>query len=80
MATFATEGDLDGPGFDRRRLAPDRIPRVLELTSALCAMNAELSLRAAPARLDRRVARDVPAEVAARRRALFDELHELISG
>ena len=80
MTTFAAEGDVDRPGFDRQRLAPDRIPRVLELTSTLCAMNAELSLRNQPTSLDPRVSRELPADVAARRRALLDELHRLIAG
>jgi hypothetical protein len=81
MTTFAEPGgDLEGPGFDRQRLAPDRIPRVLELTSNLCAMNADLSLQATPAWVGRRPSREIPPEVAARRRALLDELHRLIAG
>ncbi|HZP30237.1 MAG TPA: hypothetical protein VFC99_14885 [Acidimicrobiia bacterium] len=83
MSTFTAthDRDVDGPGFDRRRLAPEHLPRILELTSTLCAVNAELSSRSRPVSLDPRAPRpSAPPELVDRRRMLLDELHQLIDG
>jgi hypothetical protein len=69
----AAEWDVDGPGFDRQRLAPDRVPRVLELTSRLCAVNA--ARRTGPG-----TEPELGDDYAERRRQLLDELHRLIAG
>jgi hypothetical protein len=80
MTMFAERhGDVDEPGFDRQRLSADRIPRVIELTSRLCALNAELPLPTRRAGLGRAGMRDVPDHLARRRRELLDEIHRLIS-
>jgi hypothetical protein len=74
--------DGDGPGFDRRRLDPERVPRVLELTTSLCAVNDALAVRLRPTRVDRRSASarpSAPEELVDRRRLLLDELHRLIA-
>ena len=70
----------DQPGFDRRRLDPDRVPRVLELTRAMCAVNDELAVRRRRSRTDRWSPLPTePEELAARRRLLLEELHRLIA-
>jgi hypothetical protein len=79
-AFVGPQREVDGPGFDRQRLSPDRIPRVLELTSTLCAMNEQLSRRTGPHPSFPLTRPDVPADVADQRRALLEELHRLITG
>jgi hypothetical protein len=82
MTTSAVprDDDRDGPGFDRRRLDPDRVPRVLELTTSLCAVNDQLAVRLQPARVDRWSKRpSSPEELVDRRQLLLDELHRLIA-
>lgn len=59
--------DADVPRFDRRRLEPDLLARVLTLTSSLCAVNDALREPGPKHR----------TQLEARRSALLEELQRL---
>jgi hypothetical protein len=74
-ASAAPHWETGRPGFDRERLPADRLPRILELTSTLCTVNAELRDRSSAP--DPHGTRPITRELEALREQLLDELHRL---